>query len=63
MPSSPFYLSRTKRSLYLSRHGSLYLIANVLATNSASASGGITQYSIFRFVMPLFLTYGGPFRN
>jgi len=26
----------------------------MLAANSASASGGMTQYSIFRFVSPFF---------
>ena len=29
------------------------------ATNSALASGGITQYSIFRRVIPFFLAYAG----
>jgi hypothetical protein len=28
--------------------------SSMLATNSPSASGGITQYSIFRLVMPFF---------
>ena len=33
------------------------------ATNSASCSGGITQYSILRFVMPFFLASCGPSRD
>ncbi len=38
-------------------------ISSMLAANSASHFGGITQYSIFRLVMPFFLTYDVRFRN
>src|SRR6516165_6988387 len=33
------------------------------ATNSPSASGGITQYSILRFVIPFFSESAAPSRN
>ena len=33
------------------------------ATNSASAFGGVTQYSIFRRVIPFFLASAGWFRD
>ena len=36
---------------------------SMFATNSASACGGITQYSIFRWVIPFFLASAGWFRG